>query len=238
MVNLKPGSTYAGLDYIASYSYSSRLHRLLHPLGTGRGERARSGTFLVARHADIARHLCTQRGGSHGGAAQSARGVGGASRGSGGPAALVPFRHRVRAKKARSSYLCLLRHKENGITHTIQNMQELSVWATPDWEQDSRVRFCVFTGASRQRKGMALLSRICEPGGPLYRTNHYILDNFEPGEVLMVGYGILQCELPDVEVEDLSTPSRRRSTSCGNTIVRPLTPFALPWGSTSTTCRW
>lgn len=201
MVNLKPGSTYAGfaetchissyttavepasgsvLDRVPPRSLVNQMSHAIYAPGKAGSTVEQRNLFvesgapvegLVARLAAMALEH-----------------------------ALVPFRHRLRAKKARSSYLCLIKDFEDGIAHTIQNMQELGAWAVPT---DSRVRFCVFTGASTQLKGMALLSRICEPEGPLYRTNHCILDNFELGEVLMVGGGVLQGELPDVEVKDL-----------------------------------
>lgn len=118
--------------------------------------------------------------------------------------ALVPFTQRTRVRNANASYWCTGRYRNDAITFSIQNTQQLLNWASPGvagQEQDPVA--VVWVGTADRVRGMSLLSRIMDEGGPMMMQESYLCRQFNPGRLLMVGSGALQRELRAVQPEHL-----------------------------------
>jgi hypothetical protein len=114
--------------------------------------------------------------------------------------ALVPFRNRTRVKKAAACYYC----SAPDLTFSMKNVQAAMRWTSPGkLGRDVDPRAVVYVGDAKKVKGMSLLSRVYDAGGPLYQERAYILDQFDEGSLLMFGTGGLTRELRPIEANDL-----------------------------------
>jgi hypothetical protein len=117
--------------------------------------------------------------------------------------ALCPFSTRLRVRNAAACYWCLGRYRSDGITFSIQDTQGAMPWSSPSvvGEENEPVA-TIWVDTAKQIKGMALLSRIYDVGGPVFGQRAYMLGQFEPGRLLMVGTGGLSREFPNVQAND------------------------------------
>lgn len=118
--------------------------------------------------------------------------------------ALVPFVNRTRIRNAAASYWCLGRYRSDNITFSIQNAQAALTWASPNLVgEENGPKAVVWVGDASKVRGMALLSRLYDAGGPMHQEKAHLLDQFEEGKLLMVGTGALIRELRPVQPNDL-----------------------------------
>lgn len=117
---------------------------------------------------------------------------------------LCPFRTRVRVRNAAACYWCTTKYRHDNIVHSIQDANALSFWAAPAAIGDElEFNAVVWCGDAKAARGMALLSRLADAGGPFHNETAYLLREFEAGRVLMVGTTNLARALPSVEASDL-----------------------------------
>lgn len=118
--------------------------------------------------------------------------------------ALVPFRTRSRVRNAAACYWCTGKYRSDAIIYSLQNVQAVLEWASPNGVgMDNDPTVVVWVGAAEKVRGMSLLSRIMDVGGPMYGQPSYLLRQFDAGRLLMVGTGALRRELRAVEAQDL-----------------------------------
>jgi hypothetical protein len=117
---------------------------------------------------------------------------------------LVPFGTRVRVRNAAACYWCLGRYRSDNITFSLQNTQAAMSWSSPNRVGADNDPTCViWVGDATKRRGMALLSRLFDAGGPIAGQEAYLLSSFDPGRLLMVGTGALDRELQSVQADEL-----------------------------------
>lgn len=120
--------------------------------------------------------------------------------------ALVPFTTRTRIRNATACYWCTGKYRSDNILYSLQNVQAINEWATPGGvgqEHDPTV--VVWVGDATKVRGMALLSRIMDVGGPMYGQESHLCRQFDAGRLLMAGTGTLARDLRPVEASDLAT---------------------------------
>jgi hypothetical protein len=118
--------------------------------------------------------------------------------------ALVPFTMRTRVRNANACYWHTGKYRSDNITYSLQNVQAIDAWASPGGvgqEHDPTV--VVWVGDATKVRGMALLSRIMDQGGPIYLQEAHLCKQFDAGRLLMVGTGTLHRDLRPVEPSDL-----------------------------------
>jgi hypothetical protein len=118
--------------------------------------------------------------------------------------ALVPFTQRTRVRNANASYWFVGKYKSDSVTLSIQNAQQLDRWANPGMvgtEHDPTV--VVWVGNATKVRGMSLLSRIMDEGGPILLQDAYLCRQFNPGKLLMAGTGSLPREFRAIQPEHL-----------------------------------
>jgi len=118
--------------------------------------------------------------------------------------ALVPFTTRLRPKNASACVWFTSKYRQDGVIHSIQDVTSLGNWLMANREgADNTPMFCIYAGQGNFPRGMALLSRICDAGGPIRNERSHLLDQFENGSVLMAIEAPLPHDLPAVQAEDL-----------------------------------
>lgn len=118
--------------------------------------------------------------------------------------ALAEFTSRLRVRNAAACYWSLAKYRQDNINFSLQNAGVAGQWSSPmvvGAENDPTA--VLWVGPAVHVRGMSLLSRIMDAGGPLYGQRSYLLEQFDPGRLLMVGTGILPRELPNVQANDL-----------------------------------
>jgi hypothetical protein len=90
------------------------------------------------------------------------------------------------------------------MTYCLQTAHALQQWTSPAAVgQDNDPAAVVWCGNNSSTRGMALLSRIMDAGGPIHNETSYLLREFDSGRLLLAGDTSLSRELPQVEASDL-----------------------------------
>jgi hypothetical protein len=119
--------------------------------------------------------------------------------------ALVPFTVRTRIRNANACYWCTGKYRADNIIYSLQNVQAINAWSSPGGvgnEHDPTA--VVWVGDATKIRGMALLSRIMDAGGPIYMQESHLLKQFDEGRLLMAGTGTLRQDLRPVQATDLT----------------------------------
>lgn len=83
--------------------------------------------------------------------------------------ALCPFNTRTRVRNAAASYWCTGKYRSDSITYSLQNTQSILDWAYPGGVgRENDPTAVVWVGAAEKLRGMSLISRIMDHGGPIY----------------------------------------------------------------------
>lgn len=118
--------------------------------------------------------------------------------------ALTPFTQRTRVRNAAACYWCTGKYRSDAIVYSLQNTQALLSWAAPGGiGKENDPTAVVWVGPADKRRGMALLSRLMDRGGPIQGQRSYLLDQFDSGRLLMAGTGALSRDLVPVQASDL-----------------------------------
>jgi hypothetical protein len=117
---------------------------------------------------------------------------------------LVPFTQRTRIRNAASCYWCLPRYRNDAIRYSLQNTHAALAWASVGAvgeENDPKV--VIWVADAAKTRGMSLLSRIMDAGGPMRMQTAFLNAQFDPGHLLMVGTGSLMRDFRAIQPEDL-----------------------------------
>lgn len=110
----------------------------------------------------------------------------------------------VRVRTANSCYFMQNKDPRGDMNYCIRDAQGLAPWlesASADRVWDGL--YLVDVGPADLTRGMALLSRLCDEGGPLYQWDCPLLNQFHPQRLLMFGNGLLHQDLARVDSTDL-----------------------------------
>jgi hypothetical protein len=117
---------------------------------------------------------------------------------------LVPFTQRTRIRNAAASYWCTGKYRSDAIVYSLQNTQAILDWSTPGGVgKDNDPTAVVWVGPADKTRGMSLLSRMMDQGGPILLQESYLLKQFDAGRLLMVGTGTLKREFRSIQPDEL-----------------------------------
>jgi len=99
---------------------------------------------------------------------------------------LVPFTTRLRPRNAASCFWAMNKYKQDGMVYCLQDVNSLMGFlhrGNPGADVDPL--FVVYCGLAPHLKGMALLTRLCDAGGPIAGERSFLLEQFSPADILL-----------------------------------------------------
>lgn len=119
--------------------------------------------------------------------------------------ALLGFTTRTRPRNATVSYFCTAKYRQDNIVHCLQDAGALTPFIRHGaLGADTGPLFAVYVGDGSKERGMSLLSRICDAGGPMAQQICPLLTQFDQAKVLLYGARPLDRDFRAVQAQDLN----------------------------------